>query len=283
MSQFVRPRRPFNEQVCHKTDINVGEDVYGLAYQKPNNPLYFTLENLKYGVAKGSFMKNTPTGTSLPNPVNSMKELIKPPGNPPPPRLAPGNNSYVIRGNENNPMNQQVRREARQEIREQMRGMMGVTRTPNVMRREVAYQAAVSSNLRRANRSIARLRGESIVRSNPLRTPTKAVPRTPELNTEERQAFTWSPFVDSDAESAGGVEESKGGEQYDEDQTATPATRPVNRDTPITRSARRRRRPRRGPRGLAPRRRLVKDEKEDNTGRLYEQTQVQQVLNEEDE
>ena len=51
MSNFARPRHRFNRQICQPLKCHVGKNQYGLANQKPNNPLYFTLSSMKKAIA----------------------------------------------------------------------------------------------------------------------------------------------------------------------------------------------------------------------------------------
>jgi len=163
MSTFTRPRHRFNRQICENIKINLGKNAYGLANQKPNNPIDFTLANLARGISFGAFMKQTPTGTALPNPITDLKKFAKGSGggkNPPEPKFATGNNTFTLQGNQNNYMNNAVRREARQQVRQEIQGRIAVTPRPNVIRRELAAQAAYHGSMRRANSAVARLRGE---------------------------------------------------------------------------------------------------------------------------
>ena len=100
MSSFVRPRYRYNRQICQDLKCNVGKNQYGLANQKPNNPLYFSLSAMKKAMADGKFMTQTVTGTKLPNPIKQLKEFVKPMGrtkNPPGPRMPKNQNSFISR------------------------------------------------------------------------------------------------------------------------------------------------------------------------------------------
>ena len=154
MSQFSRPRPRFNRQVCQDVRLNLGMNQYGIANQRPNNPLYFTLASLRKGVIDGAFMKTTSTGTKLPNPVKELKQLIKPPPsgggkNPPHPRIADINAYTVRQGQDFNP---RVRQEAMQQMQAQLRGRVAVAQRPNVLRREI------QTNIRPMARDVQRRR-----------------------------------------------------------------------------------------------------------------------------
>ena len=138
MSTFSRPRSRFNRQICQDIKLNLGRNQYGIANQKPNNPLSFTLASLQKAISDGVFMKSTVTGTKLPNPINQLKAVTKPlsgGNNKPPPRIPL--TQYTVRQNENAAQNNAVRRQAMQQARTQLRGRIAVSQRPNVLRREV--------------------------------------------------------------------------------------------------------------------------------------------------
>jgi hypothetical protein len=132
MSTFIRPRHRFNRQICQNLTCNVGRNQYGLANQKPNNPLYFTLASMKKAIADGKFMKKTVTGTALPNPVKQLKEFVNggSSGNKPGPKMPKSLNTYVSREPENQANNNQVRRQAMRELRLEVRGRAAVAQPP---------------------------------------------------------------------------------------------------------------------------------------------------------
>ena len=189
MSQFSRPRPRFNRQVCQDVRFNPGKDQYGIANQRPNNPLSYTLASLQKGVADGAFMKTTITGTKLPDPIAQLKEFNRPPRsggvNPPDPRI-PEINAYKIRQGENN--NPRVRQEAIQQARAQLRGRIAVAQRPNVLRREaqinmkrLSGEAALRANIKRYDR----------IRGFKIDAPVKLTP-------EEEKIFTYQEFVDTE-------------------------------------------------------------------------------------
>jgi hypothetical protein len=192
MSQFSRPRPRFNRQVCQDVRFNPGKNQYGLANQRPNNPLSYTLASLQKGIADGAFMKTTITGTKLPDPIAQLKEFNRPPRgggvNPPDPRI-PEINAYTIREGENN--NPRVRQEAMQQARAQLRGRIAVAQRPNVLRREaqinqinmkrLSGEAALRANIKRYDR----------IRGFKVDAPVKLTP-------EEEKIFTYQEFVDTE-------------------------------------------------------------------------------------
>jgi hypothetical protein len=189
MSQFSRPRHQFNRQVCQDVQFNPGVNQYGLANQRPNNPLSYTLASLQKAIVDGAFMKTTITGTKLPNPIKQLKEFNKPPRgggvNPPDPRI-PEINAYTVReGEDNNP---RVRQEAMQQARAQLRGRIAVAQRPNVLRREaqinmkrLSGEAALRANIKRYDR----------IRGFKIDAPVKLTP-------EEEKIFTYQEFVDTE-------------------------------------------------------------------------------------
>ena len=171
MSNFARPRHRFNRQICQPLKCHVGKNQYGLANQKPNNPLYFTLSSMKKAIADGKFMRKTVTGTKLPDPVKQLKLFQKPiPGNPPGPKMPKSLNTFVSRLPENQPANNQVRREAMREIRLNVRGRAAVARPPP----NAPPRSAVDAQTRRSL-------------FNTVEIPSN-------LTAEERRAFTFSPM-----------------------------------------------------------------------------------------
>ena len=86
---------------------------------------------MKKAIADGKFMKKTITGTKLPDPVKQLKLFQKPiPGNPPGPKMPKSLNTFVSREPENQPANNQVRREALRELRLNVRGRAAVAQPP---------------------------------------------------------------------------------------------------------------------------------------------------------
>ena len=174
-----RPENTYNRQICQNVKVDLGLNEYGIAYQKPNNPMDFVLSSVRRGVLNGQFLKKTPTGTKLPNPVNQLKTIIdSSPGNsggnnPPPPRVPPSNNFYETTINTDVTRNNNARREQAQEVKQQLRGKINVSQTPNVLRREalildlpdiqtVRKEARAKAEV---NRNLARIR--SVSRVNP--------------------------------------------------------------------------------------------------------------------
>ena len=172
MSSFSRPRHRYNRQICQPLKCKVGKNEYGLANQKPNNPLFFTLASMKKAIADGKFMRKTVTGTKLPDPVKQLKEFVKPvsTSNPPGPKMPKSLNTYVSRQPENQAGNNQVRREAMRELRLEVRGRAAVAQPPPNAPPRSVVDAQTRRNL-----------------FNTVEIPSS-------LTAEERRAFTFSPF-----------------------------------------------------------------------------------------
>ncbi len=173
MSSFVRPRYRYNRQICQDLKCNVGKNQYGLANQKPNNPLYFSLSAMKKAMADGKFMTQTVTGTKLPNPIKQLKEFVKPMGrtkNPPGPRMPKNQNSFISRPPENQAENNQVRRQAMRVLQQQIRGRRAVARPPPNPPPRSVIDAQTRRNL-----------------FNTVEIPSN-------LTAEERKSFTFSPM-----------------------------------------------------------------------------------------
>ncbi len=172
MSSFIRPRHRFNRQICQNLTCNVGRNQYGLANQKPNNPLYFTLASMKKAIADGKFMKKTVTGTALPNPVKQLKEFVNggASGNKPGPKMPKSLNTFVSREPENQANNNQVRRQAMRELRLEVRGRAAVAQPPPGPPPRSVVDAQTRRNL-----------------FNTVEIPSN-------LTAEERRAFTFSPM-----------------------------------------------------------------------------------------
>jgi hypothetical protein len=195
MSSFVRPRHKFNRQICQDIKVNPGRNQYGIANQKPDNPIYFTLANIRKGIADGAFMRTTINGTSLPNPIAQLKEFASPPRsgggkNPPGPKMPnDAGNSFVSRQNTNNAQNESVRREARQQLRQQVRGRIAVARQPNVIRRQIQFQPAPPGEAPSGSVLQAAMRRRNVNNPRPRR-----VRKGLGLTDAESRNFEFSPY-----------------------------------------------------------------------------------------
>ena len=134
----ISSRRP--RQVCGNLSVDPGLNQYGLANEKPNNPLSYMLANLKLGVTRGKFMTKTINGHSLPNPVTQLKSLQNNntggSGNNPVPPNIQNLNSYTVRQNQNVAQNNAVNTQARQTLQQRLRGSIAVSQNPNALRKQ---------------------------------------------------------------------------------------------------------------------------------------------------
>jgi hypothetical protein len=127
--------------ICGVNPINLGLGVNGIAYENPNNSLDFAMANAKYGVETGRFMKTTPTGKKLPDPAKTLSNFFKkgPRGGSGLPVVAPPSiNSYTVGQGVNRYTNAILRNQSRSFLRRRGRGLLAVSQTPNVLRRELA-------------------------------------------------------------------------------------------------------------------------------------------------
>jgi hypothetical protein len=275
MSTFSRPRSRFNRQICQDIKLNLGRNQYGIANQKPNNPLSFTLASLQKAISDGVFMKSTITGTKLPNPINQLKAVTKPlsgGNNKPPPRIPL--TQYTVRQNENVPQNNAVRRQAMQNLRQQVIGRMAVTPNPNIMRKELLQTARLRQSRQRYGKRVAQLRSDAqkIKSGFELPPPSQAISPefTAKLTPEEEKIFTYQEFVDKDEirrKEVRGFFKNLLANSEREKSSATPATEAQKQIPRRSRAARRRQLD-------------MGDKKNSATPRAYEETQIQQVLNE---
>ena len=263
---LTRPKNSYNQQLCQDIKIDTGLNIYGLANETPNNPLYYALANMRYGVTNGAFMKQTATGTSLPNPVDEFKKIIKPPSAssggstggisppPPPPERLMKLNTYQSRTASNSAQYENVRRQAAMDLRASIRGQYAVSQIPSVLLQQAQLQGLNMSQPRS---------GKSKERTK-LETKVQRLER--ELKSERSQISEIRAGVDFEKQN---IERMR--QRLNE-------LRKSKEKTPETQVAKKVKKER----GDGDARRALFDdgkEKNDTTNRLYQENQIQDIIN----